>query len=300
MNKNSKITIGIPVFNNEKIIKKRIDDIIKQSFQDFTILISDNNSTDKTREICEKIVQTDNRIIFFHHEENMGPYWNFNFLLDKAETEYFVWAADDDIWSDNFLEKNIEFLEKNIDYVGSIGESSLYNIDNNNDVRLIKNSKINKYVKSTDENDVEERISSYLNFNMGVQFYSVFRTKDIKFANFYKEKPNFGMWQADFATILKILKRGKLHVDLESFYYKQVSETSHSIKNYMKKLKFTRGDIHFSKIKFSSWFYKEFGTKLLLKNIQFFIILNLKWSIGIFSEEVRMYKRIISGQSRYW
>jgi len=300
MNKNSKITIGIPVFNNEKIIKKRIDDIIKQSFQDFTILISDNNSTDKTREICEKIVQRDDRIIFFHHEENMGPYWNFNFLLDKAETEYFVWAADDDIWSDNFLEKNIEFLEKNIDYVGSIGESSLYNIDNNNDVRLIKNSKINKYVKSTDENNVEQRISSYLNFNMGVQFYSVFRTKDIKFANFYKEKPNFGMWQADFATILKILKRGKLHVDLESFYYKQVSETSHSIKNYMKKLKFTRGDIHFSKIKFSSWFYKEFGTKLLLKNIQFFIILNLKWSIGIFSEEVRMYKRIISGQSRYW
>jgi hypothetical protein len=246
------------------------------------------------------MMQNDNRIIFFHHEQNMGPYWNFNFVLGKAETEYFVWAADDDIWSDNFLEKNIDFLEKNIDYVGSIGESSLYNMSNNNDIKLIKNSKINKYVKSTDEKNVEQRISSYLNFNMGTQFYSVFRTKDIKFANFYREKPNFGMWQADFATILKILKKGKLHVDLESFYYKQVSETSHSITNYMKKLKFTKLEIHFSKIKFSSWFYKEFGSKLFMKNIQFFIILNLKWSIGMFGEQIRIYKRKISGQKNNW
>jgi len=145
MNKKGKITIGIPVFNNEKIIKKRIDDITAQSYQNFTIIISDNNSTDKTREICEKISQNDDRIVFFHHEQNMGPYWNFNFVLDKAETEYFVWVAGDDIWSKKFLEKNIKFLEENDDYVGSIGETSLfnrnYNRNYNENIKLIENSK---------------------------------------------------------------------------------------------------------------------------------------------------------------
>ena len=300
MNKKGKITIGIPVFNNEKIIKKRIDDITAQSYQNFTIIISDNNSTDKTREICEKISQNDDRIVFFHHEQNMGPYWNFNFVLDKAETEYFVWVAGDDIWSKKFLEKNIKFLEENDDYVGSIGETSLFNRNYNENIKLIENSKKYKYVMPINDNDVDKRITSYLNFNMGVQFYSIFRTKDIKFANFYNEKPNFGMWQADFATILKILKRGKLHVDLESFYNKEVSETSHSITNYMKKLKFTKWEIQFSKTKFSTWFFKEFGSKLFMKNIQFFIILNLKWIISIFGEQIRMCKRKITGQPTYW
>ena len=183
MNKKGKITIGIPVFNNEKIIKKRIDDITAQSYQNFTIIISDNNSTDKTREICEKISQNDDRIVFFHHEQNMGPYWNFNFVLDKAETEYFVWVAGDDIWSKKFLEKNIKFLEENDDYVGSIGETSLFNRNYNENIKLIENSKKYKYVMPINDNDVDKRIASYLNFNMGVQFYSIFRTKDIKFAN---------------------------------------------------------------------------------------------------------------------
>jgi len=300
MNENYKITIGIPVFNNEAIIRKRIEEIIKQSYQNFIIIISDNHSSDKTREICEEMARDDNRIMFFHHEENMGPYWNFNFVLDKAETEYFVWGAGDDIWSKNFLEKNIDFLEKNNDYVGSISESSLYTRDKNQNIKLIKNSKKNQYVKLANDENVEKRISSYLNFNMGVQFYSVFRTREIKFANFYKKKPNFGMWQADFATILKILKRGKLNVDYESFYYKEISETSQSIINYMKKLKFSKQEIQFSKIEFSSWFYKEFGSKLFLKNMYFFIILNLKWSYGIFGEQMRIYKRMVKGQEPNW
>ena len=54
--------------------------------------------------------------------------------------------------------------------------------------------------------EFEKKLSSYLRYSMGTQFYSIFRTKDIKFANFFKNNSNYGMWQSDFATILKILK----------------------------------------------------------------------------------------------
>ena len=75
-----KITIGIPVYNGEKVIKKHIESICSQTFQNFCIIISDNGSTDKTSEICEEISKVDNRIIFLKQEKNKGVYWNMNFL----------------------------------------------------------------------------------------------------------------------------------------------------------------------------------------------------------------------------
>ena len=112
MNKKIKVTIGIPVYNSERSIKRRIEEICSQTFQDFVIVISDNASTDKTRHICEEFSKEDERISIFHQEKNRGQYCNFNFILSKANTEYFVMAPGDDIWSKNFLEKNVEFLEK--------------------------------------------------------------------------------------------------------------------------------------------------------------------------------------------
>ena len=92
-----KVSIGLPVFNEEKLIRKKLESILSQTFQDFTIVISDNGSTDQTRKICEEISKMDDRITFFHHKENKEAYWNFNFVLNKAETKYFVMAAPDDI-----------------------------------------------------------------------------------------------------------------------------------------------------------------------------------------------------------
>ena len=303
MNKKPKITVGIPVYNNEKVIKKRIQDICSQTFQDFTIVISDNGSTDQTRKICEEISKMDDRITFFHHKENKGAYWNFNFVLNKAETKYFVMAALDDIWSKNFLESNINILEK-CKVVGSIGECSLFNriIDSNthkSEINILKNSRKYQYVHPV-KGELKEKIRFYLDFQMGAQFYSIFHTKDIKFANFYRNKANYGMWQSDFATILKILKKGDLHVDSESFFYKEVSTKSRSIIKYMKIMNFSTSDILFSKTIFSVWFFKEFGTKLFLKNFGVLLRSNFSWGRTIFGEMLRMCKRIIYGQEKYW
>ena len=47
------LTIGIPIFNGEKIIQKRLEQILSQSFEDFQIIIYDN-STDSTPTICNE------------------------------------------------------------------------------------------------------------------------------------------------------------------------------------------------------------------------------------------------------
>ena len=299
-----KLTIGLPTYNCENIIGNKIEELLKQSFKDYVLIISDNNSTDNTGKICESMSKKDNRIVFFQQDKNKGPFWNFNFLLQKAQTDYFVMITPDDILSKNFLESNINILEKCKELVGSIGECSLFNriIDSNShkfEINILKNSRKYQYVHPV-KGELKEKIRFYLDFQMGSQFFSVFRTKDIKFANFYRNKANYGMWQSDFAAILKILKRGNLHVDLESFLYKEVSTKSHSVIKYMKIFNFSISEILFSKAIFSVWFFKEFGTKLFLKNFGVLLGSNFSWGGTIFGEVLRMCKRMICRQEKYW
>tara|TARA_B100001013_G_scaffold152129_1_gene90406 strand:+ start:868 stop:1773 length:906 start_codon:yes stop_codon:yes gene_type:complete len=299
-----KLTIGLPTYNCENIIGNKIEELLKQSFKDYVLIISDNNSTDNTGKICESMSKKDNRIVFFQQDKNKGPFWNFNFLLQKAQTDYFVMITPDDILSKNFLESNINILEKCKELVGSIGECSLFNriIDSNShkfEINILKNSRKYQYVHPV-KGELKEKIRFYLDFQMGSQFYSIFRTKDIKFANFYRNKANYGMWQSDFAAILKILKRGNLHVDLESFFYKEVSTKSHSVIKYMKIFNFSISEILFSKAIFSVWFFKEFGTKLFLKNFGVLLGSNFSWGGTIFGEVLRMCKRMICRQEKYW
>lgn len=299
-----KLTIGLPTYNCENIIGNKIEELLKQSFKDYILIISDNNSTDNTGKICESMSKKDNRIVFFQQDKNKGPFWNFNFLLQKAQTNYFVMTTPDDILSKNFLESNINILEKCKELVGSIGECSLFNriIDSNShksEINILNNSRKYQYVHPV-KGELKEKIRFYLDFQMGSQFYSIFRTKDIKFANFYRNKANYGMWQSDFAAILKILKRGNLHVDLESFFYKEVSTKSHSVIKYMKIFNFSISEILFSKAIFSVWFFKEFGTKLFLKNFGVLLGSNFSWGGTIFGEVLRMCKRMIYRQEKYW
>ena len=50
----------------------------------------------------------------------MGATKNFNFTLQKTKTEYFMWAAADDYWEPQFIEKNLKILETNKKIIGSI------------------------------------------------------------------------------------------------------------------------------------------------------------------------------------
>ena len=55
--KNPLVIIGIPVFNGEKLLKKRMESILNQTYQNFEIIISDNASTDNTSKICKEFLE---------------------------------------------------------------------------------------------------------------------------------------------------------------------------------------------------------------------------------------------------
>lgn len=104
------VTIGLPVFNGELFLAKRLDNILTQTFSDFTLIISDNASSDATQEIALTYARTDHRIRYIRQPKNHGAIWNFNFVISQCSSRYFVIAAVDDLWAPDFLQKLVSAM----------------------------------------------------------------------------------------------------------------------------------------------------------------------------------------------
>lgn len=108
-----KVSIGMPVYNGELFIHEALNSLLNQSFANFELIISDNGSTDSTETICKDYAEKDVRIRYVRHAENRGALANFQFVLDEAVGEYFMWAAADDIWDKKWIEELLYILVDN-------------------------------------------------------------------------------------------------------------------------------------------------------------------------------------------
>lgn len=106
-----KVSILICTFNSWKYLLDTINSVLNQTFQDFELLILDNNSSDET--VQNILSFNDKRIKLFEEKINHGPYKGLNSLLEKAIWQYIAILDHDDLWSSNKLKKQVEFLEKN-------------------------------------------------------------------------------------------------------------------------------------------------------------------------------------------
>jgi glycosyltransferase involved in cell wall biosynthesis len=97
------VSLGLPVYNGEKYLRRAIDSLLAQDYENLELIISDNASTDRTVEICQEYQLKDRRVHYYRNEKNMGGAWNFNRVLELARGEFFMWTADDDIWKPEFI-----------------------------------------------------------------------------------------------------------------------------------------------------------------------------------------------------
>jgi len=85
-----------------------------QTYTNLEIIVSDNASPgSETELVVGEFMATDDRIRYFRQSENMGPMFNFVFVLQKATGEYFAWAADDDEWKNSYVENCLERFRQN-------------------------------------------------------------------------------------------------------------------------------------------------------------------------------------------
>jgi glycosyltransferase involved in cell wall biosynthesis len=104
------VTIGLPVYNAERYLSEAIDSILSQTYRDFTLLVADNASTDRTLEIVESYAARDDRIVVLHSETNRGAAWNFNRAFEESRSPFFKWAAADDMLAPTCVERCLDAL----------------------------------------------------------------------------------------------------------------------------------------------------------------------------------------------
>lgn len=107
----ARITIGLPVRNGENYVEEAVESILDQTITDLRLIIADNASEDRTEEICRGYAARDPRVSYHRHAENIGAAQNFNWLFAQNRSEYFKWAAHDDVLGPDFLRVCLDRLE---------------------------------------------------------------------------------------------------------------------------------------------------------------------------------------------
>lgn len=120
-----KVTVGIITYNHEKFIRQAIEGVLIQTYDNYEIIISDDNSTDRTIEIINEYKHFyPDKIKVLKNKENLGASKNFRKLYQQCDGDYVAMLDGDDYWIDpNKLQIQVDFLEKNKDYVMSFHQA---------------------------------------------------------------------------------------------------------------------------------------------------------------------------------
>jgi len=116
MNKKPYFSVVIPLYDKEKYISKTLESVLKQTFENFEIIVIDDGSTDKSCEIVRSIKDSRIRLI---RQENGGPSKARNRGIQEAKGEFIAFLDADDEWLPEKLEKQYEFHCENPNVVWS-------------------------------------------------------------------------------------------------------------------------------------------------------------------------------------
>jgi hypothetical protein len=127
--------------------------------------------------------------------KNLG-YANFKFVLDRADTPFFMWAAGDDRWAPRFIEENLKALKSDASLVGSVSRVAF-----ERNGTLVRPS----YGTYPLLGSVEENIAAFLRDpNDNSRMYGVFRTEVLR-----KSFPSTSFHAYDWALSAGTLLHGK-------------------------------------------------------------------------------------------
>lgn len=107
-----KISIVIPCYNMEKFVKKVIFSVKKQTYKNIEVILVDDGSKDKTKEIIKKQIKDDKRFKYYY-KKNGGLSSARNFGLEKVTGKYVCFVDSDDYIEKDYIEKLYDSIINN-------------------------------------------------------------------------------------------------------------------------------------------------------------------------------------------
>jgi len=110
---NKLVSIIMPAYNAEEFISDSIESVLQQTYNNWELIIVDDNSDDNTPEIVEKYSQKDSRIHLKVLDKNSGAAVSRNHAISRASGTYLAFLDSDDLWAKEKLTEQIKFMENN-------------------------------------------------------------------------------------------------------------------------------------------------------------------------------------------
>jgi teichuronic acid biosynthesis glycosyltransferase TuaG len=205
MNDQPLVSVITPSYNSERFIEETIRSVQAQTYTNWEMIIVDDCSKDRTREIVKQYAEQDPRIRLIELTENSGAAVARNTALKAAKGKYAAFLDSDDIWLPQKLDKQISFMEER-DIAFSFTQYRLMKVDGTLTDTVIEVPKEIDY-KGLLKNTIIGNLTAVVN---------VEKTGQIQMPNI-RTRQDFALW-------LSILKRGfkAYGIQEELAYYRLV------------------------------------------------------------------------------
>lgn len=107
--KNPLVSIILPTYNRSSQLPKAILSCLNQTYENIELIVIDDGSKDKTKQVVKKLSKEDSRI-YYHKKENGGLPNALNYGFNRAKGEFLTWTSDDNQYRNNAIETMLNYL----------------------------------------------------------------------------------------------------------------------------------------------------------------------------------------------
>lgn len=211
------LSFCIPTYNRVNKLKECIKNIQKIKSENIEIIVSDNFSTDNTREEIQKLQVNDKRIKYTRNQSNIGFVKNVVKVLKEGNGKYLYLISDEDFVVSDEIIKNLKTKLFENEYDAILG--SIYDIKSNCDYL--------KYKKSYEELDRKKALKLF--FNRKYISGTIYNKKKINFDVLEKYLDDEGnMYPQLLALFMMVEGMNKIKIIKENICYLRNEEEPHT------------------------------------------------------------------------
>ena len=111
------ITVVMPNYNGHRFVEQAIDSVLHQTYPNFELLVVDDCSKDNSLQLIQQKAQSDDRIRVIALEHNAGVANARNVGIKEAKGEFIALLDNDDLWTEDKLERQLALANKGADIV---------------------------------------------------------------------------------------------------------------------------------------------------------------------------------------
>jgi len=207
-----RVSVIVPNYNHAAYLAQRIDSILHQSFQDFELIILDDNSTDNSKKVIESFREHPKVSHIVYNTENSGStfkQWEKGIRIAVGE---LIWIAESDDWCEkNLLEELVNGIDSDKNCVISYCQS--YCIYNINEIKWISQ---HPYLSEIIEG--HEYIKKYMLMNNSIFNASMVLWKKEFYQGISKDFLNY-KFCGDWRFWVELARYGNIHVSGKTLNY---------------------------------------------------------------------------------